>query len=194
MSSDPMHEDPNHDQPHLCYPTPGEEPLEIPDNLVGPAGSARRLPLDGINNDAGATVAWWLLTGGWHPLWPQFSLSVVHLRPLEGRPPAHLQFEGATHELLVLALNPGSPPRIHRAADVAKGLPNVGGYLTPPDVVHQFTATDEEMVRLASLCAYGCVGGLLNPSTDDSRRYLREQWLASCLRTLAHIRGEVHAR
>lgn len=162
--------------------------------LVGPAGTAVRLDLDPAVHGIDTTVAWWLLTGPWHPFWTQFVISVVHLRPVEGRPPAHLQFPGATHELVVMALNPGDPPKVHEAATLeAGGIAAVGGYLKPVDVVHQFTATDDEMVALAELCALGCVNRALTPSTDDAREMLREHWLSACVRTLAHMRGEEHA-
>lgn len=162
--------------------------------VTGPNGTAVQLKINPRLSGAETTVAWWLLTGSWHPVWPQFILSVVHLRPVEGAPPAKLHFPGATHELLVVALNPGDPPKIHSRKILEKrGLAGVGGYLTPIDVCHQFTAVDAEMYELAALCAQACVDGLLNPSVDDARERLREQWLSTCVKTLAHMRGEEHA-
>ena len=160
----------------------------------GPYGSAVQLPINPDLQGAETTLDWWLLTGPWHPLWSQFVLSVVRLRPVKGWPPAALHFEGATHELMVIALNPGEPPRVHSAEVLARGgCAAVGGYLQPVDVNHQFTATDSEMRDLADLSAKACVNGWLTPSTDDARSILRERWLASCVRTLAHMRGEAHA-
>lgn len=164
------------------------------ETYTGPRGTAVRLSIDPAVRGSVTTVTWWLLTGPWHPIWTQFVISVVRLAPFEGWPPAKLHFAGATHELVVVALNPGDPPKVHAVEDLESGgFAAVGGYLTPVDVVHQFTATDEEMTQLAELCAMGCVNGFLTPSTDDSRSMLREHWLASCVRTLAHIRGEEHA-
>lgn len=161
---------------------------------IGPRGRAQQLDIRTALRGAECTVTWWLLEGPWHPVWPQFVLSVVHLRPMPGWPAPNLHFDGATHELLVVALNPGDPPAQHKAATLTEGgFRAVGGYLKPVDVVHQFTATDSEMVELAELCARACVDGLLTPSTDDARTTLRETWLTSCVRTLAHIRGEEHA-
>jgi hypothetical protein len=162
---------------------------------MGPFGRAERLTIAPELNVGGGTLAWWLLTGGWHPLWPQFVLHVLSLKPAADLPEPVLHFPGATHELLVVALNPGTnPPRLHAPETlVSGGLAAVGGYLPPEDVAHQFEATDEEMVALAEACAKACVLGLLTPSTDDARTMLRERWLGSCVRTLAHMRGEVHA-
>jgi hypothetical protein len=164
---------------------------------VGPRGQARSLDINPALDGAGTTVCWWLLTGPWHPLWPQFVLSVVSLRDVEGVPPAKLHFPGATHELLVLALNPDDGPTatVHTAQTLEQGgFRAVGGHLEPADVVHQFTATDEEMLQLADLLCRACVDGHLTPSTDDARDRLREAWLSTCVKTLAHMRGEAHAR
>lgn len=159
----------------------------------GPYGTAVQLDINPDLEGANTTVAWWLLTGPWHPFWSQFVICVVSLKPVERVRPAKLHFEGATHELLVLALDPGNPPAVHPAERlVAEGLAFCG-YLQPIDVVHQFTATDEEMTQLASLAAAACVDGVLSPSTDDSRTLLREAWLAACVKTLAHMRGETHS-
>lgn len=163
---------------------------------VGPHGTAVELDINTDLPGADTTVTWWLLTGTWHPLWPQFVISVVNLRDLPDRPPAKLHFPGATHELLVVALNPGdqrTPTRHNPATLTAGGLRAVGGFLQPVDAVHQFTATDKEMTELADLAARACVDGILTPSTDDARTRLREAWLSACVRTLAHIRGEEHA-
>lgn len=163
------------------------------ETYLGRNGRAERLTLDPSLQGADTTLAWWLLTGTWHPAWPQFVISVIHLRDVEGREPAKLQFPGATHELIVLALNPGDPPKVYEAADLERKGLKLCGYLEPIDVVHQFEATDEQMEKLARLSAWGCVDGLLNPSTDDAREYYREQWLIACVKTLAHMRGEEHA-
>ena len=161
---------------------------------IGPRGRARQLDIDARLPGAATTITWWLLEGPWHPLWQQFVLSVVSLSPTPGFPPAKLHFPDATHELAVLALNPGDPPRQHAASTLTTGgFRAVGGYLEPVDVVHQFTATDTEMRELADLCARACVDGVLTPSTDDARTHYREQWLTTCVRTLAYMRGEEHA-
>lgn len=162
----------------------------------GPFGEAVRLGLNPDLPGASTTVTWWLLTGPWHPAWSQFVISVVSLADVDGVPPAKLHFPGATHELLVAALNPGSGVVATRHAPetlAQGGLRAVGGWLDPVDVVHQFTATDEEMVALADLCAQACVHGPLTPSTDDARERLREDWLTACVKTLAHMRNEEHA-
>ena len=45
----------------------------------------------------------------------------------------------------------------------------------------------------AQLAAQAVVDGVLNPETADAPSRIRENWLASVTKTLAHMRGEVHA-
>lgn len=175
----------------------------IPDRSEeGPYGTAAELPVKDTP-EYSETVCHWLITGTrFHPFWTQWTLVVVRLREVEGRPPIRYQFEGATHELLVIALNPeygdkdillpnGSPakqwsgPSAFTEFTERKGLP----YLTPIDVCIQFEATDDEMTELAGYACKAVVAGQLSPDQD-----FREGWKVSLVKTLAHIRGEEHAR
>lgn len=161
--------------------------------VSGPYGQAVNLE---VPSSAPATLLWWLITApAYHPLWSQYVLSVVTLEDKPGVPPADLHYPGATHELLVLALNPGEPPSRVTAEQLAEGVEAGKGfqYLTPVNVVHQFTASDDEMRQLAELACAGVVNGILNPETADAPERIREAWLTACIKTLAHIRGEEHA-
>jgi hypothetical protein len=161
--------------------------------VAGPYGEAHCLE---VPASAPATLLWWLITApAYHPLWSQYVLSVVTLEDVPGTRPATLHFPGATHELGVLALNPGNPPErltaeeLQRRADAGEGF----SYLLPVNIAHQFTATDDEMRQLAELACAGVVNGALNPETADAPTRIREEWLTACVKTLAHIRGEEHA-
>jgi hypothetical protein len=161
----------------------------------GTVGVVSEIGLNRALDPHGMTIRWYLCDGPWHPLWYQFILGCVHLRPVEGMPPAKLHFEGATHEVHVIALNPDyGPYTVERM--YAKGLtPEVPGkslMLTPIDVTEQVVATDAEMHELVGLLAMGVADGMLNPSTDDARETLRGHWRRSIQHTLAHMRGEEH--
>jgi len=135
-----------------------------------------------------ATCQWLITAPAYHPLWSQYALGVVNLTvDLPHLPPAKLQFEGATHEFFVVALDPTGGPWTEAQA-IAGIRP-----LLPVNIAVQFTATDDEMHALANLCARGVVTGLLNPETSDAPTVIRESWLTSLVKTLAHIRGEEHA-
>jgi len=171
--------------------------------VTGPAGPGGAGRFDGLYGQAirlpvppGAaaaeTVCWWLLTAPQaHPLWSQYALCCVRLR--DGLPPVR-QYIGTTHELLLVALDPG-PGRYDEAAmagyaEAGNGLP----YLVPVNIAEQFIATDDEMTRLAELAARAVANGLLWPETADAPGLVRASWRESLVKTLAHIRGEVHAR
>lgn len=158
----------------------------------GTHGQALRLPIPDIP-EAGQSVDHWLLTApSYHPLWSQYVMAVVRLDDVPGFPAPKRQFDDATHELLVVALNPHAGPQT--AATMAEhARTGAMPYLTPINYADQFTATDEEMRQLASWAAWGVVNGVLNPETADAPALLREAWLTSMVKTLAHIRGEVHA-
>jgi len=78
---------------------------------------------------------------GAHPFWGWWLMSLIHLRPVEGFPPAHVS-PGATHELLVQVIDPERCPEPDPAAG-ERGYP----LLTPPDLVHQFAASGDEEAR-----------------------------------------------
>jgi hypothetical protein len=161
------------------------------DRLEGPHGRAFRVALP-VRADTAETVCYWVITSPWwHPLWAQYSLGVVRLRPgVPGFPDPVLKFEGATHELIVVALNPEFGPWNERkVVEADYALP----YLEPVNIAEQFTATDDEMAMLAGLCVLGVLTGHLNPETSDAPTAIREAWLTSMVRTLAHLRGEEHA-
>src|SRR5216117_356305 len=78
----------------------------IYDKVAGQLGTAEPVELPDIPQ-AATTVASWLITSErYHPYFHQWLLSAVRLGDVEGFPPAHLQFEGATHEILAMTLNP----------------------------------------------------------------------------------------
>lgn len=161
---------------------------------VGLCGRAERLPQPDIP-EASETVSHWLLTAPpYHPLWSQYMLAGIRLRddvPWRPEPP-HRQFPGATHELLVVALNPDQGPY---TGEKMLSYAHTGDlpYLLPVNHAHQFEATDEELEQLAWFAAFGVVHGVLNPETADAPERIRENWLAALVKTLAHIRGEEHS-
>lgn len=157
--------------------------------VTGPYGKAEKVFIPDTP-DAAQTVTSWLITApGAHPLWSQYNLFVVRLDDdVPGFPPPHRQFPGATHELLLVALEPAG--NLYTAEMLhTKPLQ----WLEPINICEQFTATDDEMRELAHLSAWGVVVGALNPETADAPTRIREAWLGSLVRTLAHIRGEAHA-
>lgn len=163
------------------------------DTVKGAFGHAEPIPL-ADTPEAVETVCSWLITAPmYHPLWSQYVLCVVRLRDdVPGFPPPTRQFAGTTHELLVLAIKPD-----HRwtAAELGHRLDEGGSlpYLTPVNIAQQFIASDDEMRDLASLASQAVVHGALGPETADAPERVRQSWLTSLTKTLAHLRGEAHA-
>ncbi|MDX5570923.1 hypothetical protein PYK79_57100, partial [Streptomyces sp. ID05-04B] len=132
----------------------------------------------------------WILTGPrWHPVWYQYNLGIVSLADTPGLPPAKLHRPGVTHELTVVALNPDHGPYD------ARRLPDGHlQFLTPVNIVEQFTATDQEARELAFQCARAVVDGLLWPETGDAPDTVRAAWRSSVHQTLAHAHDPHHGR
>lgn len=166
----------------------------------GPYGKAEAIPIPD-RPDAAETLCQWLITAPmYHPMWTQYLLFVVRLRDdIPGFPPPERQFVGATHEMMLFALNPdpedtGTPMR-HTPKSLLERIENNKGlpYLTPINIAQQHEATDEEMERVAELSAWAVIQGLMEPETSNGAERIREHWLTSATKTLAHIRGEEHA-
>ena len=157
----------------------------------GPYGTAIRLDIDGLPNGEETVCSWLITAPACHPLWSQYNLAVVRLRDgIPGFPPPVRQFDGATHEMLVITLNPEHGPYDENMARkyAAGNLP----VLTPVNVAHQFEGTDDEAEQLAAWAAWGVVNGYLEPESSNGATRIRAGWKTSMVKTLAHIRGEVH--
>jgi hypothetical protein len=129
----------------LTMPPPGERPLRDHDGTVGGF----------IVNAQGA-----------HPFWDHWMISVVHLRPIEGVQPATIVVEGATHELMIAAIDPELPlPSLDAATESWRVH-----WLRPIDVLEQFQAKDDAVAhQILELAVQAIVGGYASPDQDWRR-------------------------
>jgi hypothetical protein len=157
-------------------------PTTIGAALYGPAGSATEVRDVAQTAAQSATLAtWFCVIPGAHPFWSRYVLSVIHLRPIPGTPPARLVFPEATHEVLVVALNPEHHPR---ADDLATWQ-----HLTPINVSQQFSGvTDDQARRLAQQLALDVVDGALLVEPQGIRG-AAEQWRQVIAREVARLQG-----
>jgi hypothetical protein len=167
-------------------------------SFKGPYGTAEAVPLPDVPEAAESLCTWLLTAPHAHPAWSQYLMPVVRLRDLPGFPPPQRQFPGATHELIVIALNPEHGPftaenLLQRYMDPGSSQYGRLPYLTPGNVTHQIEGSDEEVRQLAGYAAWGVTAGALNPETSDAPSLIRGEWKGSLVKTLAHIRGEAHA-
>lgn len=169
--------------------------MDLNGPLEGACGHAEEL---GILDrpDAAETVCQYLITAPiFHPAWSQYLLAVVRLRDgIPGMPPPRRKFAGATHELIVVVLNPDCGPydaaKMLGYAEAGGGLP----FLTPINIAHQIEGADDEARDLARYAVLAIVHGVMNPATTDAPELIRSCWDTALVKTLAHIRHEEHAK
>lgn len=164
--------------------------IERAPDLTGAFGAAWQLPVAPLGQrrraDLGATIAGWLLNAPQaHPLWTYYLVSVIHLHAIAGVKPPFIRTPGATHELIIASLNPEQ--RLPDLAAVGRGEASFA-FLTPIDVMEQFTVTDDAMAyRLCELAVRSCVDGIASPDQD-----WRSWWRATIANTAQHLRDGVH--
>jgi len=93
-----------------------------------------------------------------HPIWHDYVLSLVHLRPVEGQPPAYLQYEDSTHEIACFALDPDH-----------NNQPKPLDYkvLTPANLIYQLRGlTDDQAKQVFGLYLTSLTNRFITPDTD----------------------------
>jgi hypothetical protein len=150
------------------------------------AGTATEVVVDQHDlPDTQATISLWFLEcPGQTPFWDKFILAIIHLRPIKAVRAAHVSVPHATHEVLLVALDPDSDPR---ADD-----PDSWHHLLPVNVVEQIELPDDEAAAvLLGQCAAAVLDGHLWAEPPLSGQL--EPWRTAVLKTAAHHRGEAHA-
>jgi hypothetical protein len=145
-----------------------EDDITVDPTINGPHARAWKLVAMARDGRDHAGVAGWLIEAPWaHPFWHSYRLSLIHLRPMEGLAEPIIYLEGATHEIVLYALNPETPrePALLSTGDVA--------VLDPPNFVAQMimgsddAAADKVGAAVDMICQ-----GRLSPDTD-----FRSQWI-----------------
>ena len=150
--------------------TPKAKLPAITPDLTGPMGRAWKMDMTAITakQPKGApmsvTVASWLVYAPFaHPIFPTYQVACIHLRDIEGAAPAKIMLVGATHEVLVLAIDPTQQ----------LALDTLPMPLYPVNFMGQFVAADDQA---AASCIEGSVReivqGTLSPDTDHSRAWM----------------------
>lgn len=107
-----------------------------------------------------------------HPMWHSYVLSLIHLRPIDGMPPPHLEHRDSSHELSLFALDPRAP--------LEASKPETYRLLHPVNLLHQLRrVTDERAGALCDAFAKAIDEGAVNPDTDWRRAQLfwLNRWL-----------------
>lgn len=124
-----------------------------------------RWPMHDIGQPPPMLGAWLIECDRLHGVWSFWLLSLIHLRPAPGFPPA--VGEGDAHELSVWAVDPETPPTVDRM------LCNGFKLLQPPMVFRfdRFGANDARALERLELLVAACVNGELSPDDDDRARW-----------------------
>lgn len=128
-----------------------------------------------------ATVCGWLVEGPFHILLGQWDVIAVHLRPFEGGPQAVIRVEGASHEIMILSLDPEHPvsPEERERGE---------GKIIQIEVQEQVVGlTDEQAAELVELCVRSIVDGRMSPDRD-----WRQPWHETIAKTAEHVRFGHH--
>jgi hypothetical protein len=108
---------------------------------------------------------WFIYCPTAHPLWYAYLLSVIHLREIPDMPPPIIYLPGATHEIILVAMDPEYNP---------SQSPNPYPYrLVPTNFVAQFIAESDGEARKKCMVALAeIVKGLLSPDTDAMAQWI----------------------
>lgn len=152
-------------------------PLRLTENtpptLRGMLGNAWLMDLEAVNrrrgivNDPRSAVSLpcWIASAAYaHPMWSHYLIIGVALREVPGVPKAVVHLEGATHEVMVFALDPDHKPAVD-------DMPRM---LQPINFTGQFIeADDASAAARVQQAVQDVIDGTLNPDTD-----FRRMWVA----------------
>lgn len=159
------------------------------DVIHGKAATAVRflIPDELSKPDEQATLAGWLIDApGQSPAWRHYLLSVIHLRAIDGAPPASIRIAGATHELILCALDPARNPNLFDRETIVP--------LLPLNAEAQFRVeTDAQAVSLAEKAARAICDGVL-PAEPAFPGQGRDVWQAVVTNTAEHMTRGGHER
>lgn len=141
----------------------------------------------GTENDprASVTLPCWIASAAYaHPFWAHYAIMCVALRDVPGVPKAKINLEGATHEIMVFALNPDHKPAVD-------DLPHA---LQPGNFVGQFIEADDSAAAArVQQAVQDVIDGTLNPDTDFLRLWV-ERFSGSNLKPGALDPGTIGTR
>jgi hypothetical protein len=109
-----------------------------------------------------STVAAWLLyCPGAHLWWSYWWISVIHLRPIEGVPPAKKRFPEAEYEIICLSQDPDHAPDPDNPIGTIRRL-------DPVDWIVQFgdVKNDQQAVQVVIAAVKLIMTGRVSPDSD----------------------------
>lgn len=147
--------------------------MKKPD-LEGPCGKAWIVK---SNPGTPAVVAKWIIyRPGAHAFWSYWLVSAITLQDLPNIPPAKIVVPGATHEIIVMSMNPDFEPNPDSLEDFH--------LLDPSDLIHQLAGlSDVDASRVVELYVKTVITGGASPDSD-----FRSWWKPILDKTAEHFR------
>jgi hypothetical protein len=131
--------------------------LREPD-IAGSHGKAWKVKVESLQ-DKTTLNAYLISVYGAHPFWNWWLISAIHLRDVEGMPAAVKEYPTATHEFIILTLDPKCCPPDSDDPQYK--------YLLPADVLIQFDGlTDTDVAKFCTDAVTAIVDGQMSPDQD----------------------------
>lgn len=138
-------------------------------------------------------AAWIIEAPDRHPVWHSYLGTLTTLVELEALGPTHKNFPAATHEIIMLALNPEHPYEapILGTDEMAPAWPF--HYLTPPNVVAHFVCTSDDIAgQVGNVAAVAVADGRL--AIEPGGAMLSRYWEGSLALAVEHYVTGGHHR
>lgn len=134
--------------------------------LVGSHAKAWRVPIYREKESEGSSVDRWVIyQPGVNAFWSFYMVEVIHLRPIEGLGDARILLPGASHEVMVFALDP--------ERDIYDCWKNNLPILVPPNYTGQFFAESDEYAKeRVERAVIDITNGLLTADSDSIQGWI----------------------
>lgn len=152
---------------------------DFPPTIIGAHGEAWEIDLltsralCGETDETDTTVALWVVFAPWaHAYWSYYLIGAIHLRPMAKLKAPTIFLPGATHEIMIFALDPETVPDVVNSSKLRKLRPiNFAGQWIvrerPNPVDLDRGAAAKVRVTVDEILA-----GVLSPDTD-----FRSEWV-----------------
>jgi hypothetical protein len=107
---------------------------------------------------AAVTLPAWIASAPYaHPIWSSYMICTISLRETPGVPKAKVSMEGATHEVMVFAIDPDCRPAVDDIPRLLHPVNFAGQFIEP---------SDEAAAARVRQAVQDVIDGVLSPDTD----------------------------
>lgn len=145
-----------------------DDKISVEPTLTGRHGRAWLIDTSKFEKAFPACIALWMVEAPWaHPFWHSYIISLVDLKERESdEEKPTLYFPTATHEFMVLAIDPRK--KRMQAFEMVSDF-----CLHPPNFSAQMTSDDVQAAKLIEATVKEILSGDLSPDTDFTHEWVR---------------------